>query len=221
MYVSEESVMGALEPDYDREPSRRAAWVAPRDVHDTVGPELGGRVLDVGCGEGRLVRTLAAGVQWFGVDSSPQQLTRCSCRPIIRADMRGLPFADGCFDAVVHLWCLYHLEDPRVAISEARRVLRPGGRYYAATAARNNDPELVPEGYPPGTFDAEDALSIVTSVFPNADAQTWDGRFFPLETTHEVRNYCRHNFIPVERAENAQVPLWLTKRGVLIRAAKS
>jgi SAM-dependent methyltransferase len=132
-----------------------------------------------------------------------------------------LPFRDGCFDAVVHLWCLYHLDDPYVAISEARRVLRSGGRYYACTAARNNDPELMPDGYPPGTFDAEDAVSIATSSFPNVEAEAWDGRFFPLETRRDVRSYCRHNFIPVERAESADIPLWLTKRGVLIRATKS
>ena len=32
--------------------------------------------------------------------------------------------------------------------------------------------------------------------------------------------YCRHNFIPAERAEAAEIPLWLTKRGVLVRARK-
>jgi SAM-dependent methyltransferase len=213
--------MSVLEPDYDGDPGRRQAWVAPQDVHETVGPELGGRVLDIGCGEGRLVRTLAAGAHWFGLDSSPQQLARCPSRPVVRADMRGLPFPDDCFDAVLHLWCLYHLGDPATAISEAHRVLRTGGRYYACTAARNNDPELVPEGYPRSTFDAEDAASIVTSVFPSVEAQSWDGRFFSLETAQDVRNYCRHNFIPVERAATAETPLWLTKRGVIIRATKT
>jgi len=44
--------------------------------------------------------------------------------------------------------------------------------------------------------------------------------FFPLATRGEIRAYCRHNFIPPERAEQAAVPLWLTKRGVLVRARK-
>ena len=141
-------------------------------------------------------------------------------RPLVLGDMRRLPFADSSFAEVAHLWCLYHLDDPAAAVREAWRVLRAGGRYYACTAARSSDPEIVPEGYPPTTFDAEDAVEIVASVFPNARPERWDERFFPLQTRDEVRAYCRHNFVPEQRAETVAVPLWLTKRGVLVRATK-
>jgi SAM-dependent methyltransferase len=213
--------MTVLEPDYDSDPGRGHAWVAPRDVHDLVGSELQGPVLDIGCGEGRLVPTLVGGVDWVGIDSSPRQLAGCPYRPIAVGDMRALPFADDSFAAVGQLWCLYHIADPRGAIAEARRVLRGGGRYYACTASRNNDPELVPEGYPSTTFDAEDAVAIVASVFPNAEPEAWDGAFYPLETKDEVRAYCRSHFIPAERADAVELPLWLTKRGVLVRATKN
>jgi SAM-dependent methyltransferase len=141
-------------------------------------------------------------------------------RPVVLADMRALPFRDDVFSEVTHFWCLYHLEDPRVAVVEAKRVLKPRGRYFAATSARDNDPEIMPEGYPASTFDAEDAEEIVVSIFDSVAAERWDAQFFPLRTRKEVRAYCRHNFIPVERADTAEVPLWLTKRGVLIRARK-
>jgi SAM-dependent methyltransferase len=212
--------MGVLEPDYDADPGRRRAWSAPRDVHDIVGPELSGPVLDVACGEGRLAASLAMGVEWIGVDSSPTQLSRCSYRPVVRSDMQSLPFPDDCFAEVTHLWCLYHLANPVLAIAEAKRVLRPGGRYYACTGARDNDPEIMAEGYPQGTFDAEEALALVGEVFSRAEAQRWDAQFFPLETREDVRNYCRHYYIPLERADTAVLPLWLTKRGVLVRATK-
>lgn len=214
--------MGAMPADYDDDPGRRRSWKAPRDVHEQVGPELVGPVLDVGCGEGRLAAQIPPGapVAWVGVDSSPGQLAVNPYRPVARADMLALPFADGVFAEVTHLWCLYHLDDPRPAIREAARVLRPGGRYYACSAARANDPEIMPEGYPPCTFDAEDAVAIVSSVFPDAVGEWWDGTFFPLETREEVRAYCRHNVIPPERAERADLPLWLTKRGVLVRGVK-
>lgn len=213
--------MRVLEPDYDSDPRRRQAWVAPRDVHDVVGPELRGPVLDVGCGEGRLFPQLQAGVAWVGIDASRQQIARCSFRPLVVGDMRLLPFADDTFAEVVHLWCLYHVDDPLVAVLEARRVLRDGGRYYACTAARTNDPEIMPEGYPATIFDAEEAVAIIGTVFPNARPEPWDDTFFPLETRDEVRAYCRHNFIPVARAETVALPLWLTKRGVLVRATKT
>jgi hypothetical protein len=91
---------------------------------------------------------------------------------------------------------------------------------FLRTAARDSDPELMPEGYPRSSFDAEEAAESVGSVFDQVEAERWDARFFPLGTRDEVRAYCRHNFIPAERAEDAELPLWLTKRGVLVRATE-
>jgi SAM-dependent methyltransferase len=186
-----------------------------------VAPQLIGPMLDVGCGEGRLAALLEAGVFWIGVDRSASQLAANPYRPVVQADMRALPFRDGSFAEVTQLWCLYHVEDPVAAIAEAKRVLRPTGRYYACAAARDNDPEIVPEGYPASSFDAEEAVSVVGSVFAHLEPDRWDGKFFPLATREEVRAYCRHNYIPAERAEAAEVPLWLTKRGVLVRATNT
>lgn len=212
--------MTALPPDYDTDPERWGSWEAPQDVHHMVAPELSGTVLDAGCGEGRLASLLGGNIAWIGVDASPAQLSANPYRPVVLADIRALPFRDGVFDAVTHLWCLYHLDDPAVAVREAARVLRTGGRYYASTGARDNDPEMMPEGYPPTPFDAEEAAAIVATVFPDVQPERWDGAFFPLETRDEVRAYCRHNYIPAGRAETAPLPLWLTKRGVLVRAHK-
>src|ERR1700730_9223743 len=212
--------MTALPPDYDSDPGRWQSNQPPRDVHEMIALELRGPVLDVGCGEGRLASLLAGAVRWVGVDSSPAQIAANPFRPVGRADMRALPFRDGAFAEVAHLWCLYHLDDPVPAIAEAARVLRPGGCYLACTAARDSDPEIMFEGYPPSTFDAEEAAGIVASAFDEVEAERWDGKFLPLQTRDEVRAYCRHNYIPAERAEHADVPLWLTKRGVIVRAAK-
>lgn len=207
-------------PDYDTDPERFRSWASPQDVHEIVAAELKGPVLDVACGEGRLASLLSHRTRWIGVDSSRTQLERNPHRPICRADMQMLPLGDGTFAEVTHLWCLYHLDDPVIAIREASRVLRAGGRYYACTAARDNDPELMPEGYPASPFDAEEAAGIVASVFSQVEAEPWDAAFYPIQTREEVRAYCRHHYIPPERAEAAKLPLWLTKRGVLVRATK-
>jgi SAM-dependent methyltransferase len=213
--------MAALPPDYDSDPERWQSWEAPRDVHHMMAAELSGPVLDVCCGEGRLATLLPGHVSWVGLDASASQLAANPFRPLIQADMRALPFPADSFAELTHLWCLYHVHDPLEAIREAKRVLRPGGRYYACTAARDNDPEIMPEGYPASSFDAEEAVSIVAATFASAAGERWDGLFFPLQTRDEIRAYCRHNYIPVERAEQCEVPLWLTKRGVLVRATKS
>ncbi|MGH3447712.1 MAG: methyltransferase domain-containing protein [Nocardioidaceae bacterium] len=157
--------MSVLPPDYDSGPARWQSWTSPRDVHNLVAPGLRGPVLDVGCGEGRLASLLGDDVSWVGVDSSPAQLAASPYRPVVRADMRALPFRDGVFAEVTHLWCLYHLAEPAVAITEAARVLEPGGRSFACTAARDSDPEILPEGYPPSPFDAEESAEIVATVF--------------------------------------------------------
>src|SRR5439155_807663 len=52
---------------------------------------------------------------------------------IVRADAESLPFRDESFDAVVATEVLEHLDEPGRMLSEARRVLRPGGQFFMTT----------------------------------------------------------------------------------------
>jgi SAM-dependent methyltransferase len=89
--------------------------------------------------------------------------------------MRLLPCEDNSFAEVTDLWCLCRLDDSLSALTEAKRILRPGGRYFACTAARDSDPEILPEGCPRSTFDAEEATDIVAAVFDRVEGQRWNG----------------------------------------------
>jgi SAM-dependent methyltransferase len=99
----------------------------------------GERVLDVGCGEGRFASELAAaGAQVLGLDVAWEPLRRARERDP-RLDLRLIdadgpwPVEDGSCDVVWAGETLEHVVDTARWLSEARRVLVPGGRVLLST----------------------------------------------------------------------------------------
>jgi SAM-dependent methyltransferase len=91
----------------------------------------GGRLLDVGCGAGRyLVQMRGLGWQVQGLDLSPEAAHALTARTAIDVRVGTLPHPDlapASFDALT-LWAsLEHVHQPRVVLSEAHRLLKPGG----------------------------------------------------------------------------------------------
>jgi SAM-dependent methyltransferase len=104
-------------------------------------PPAGKDVVDVGCGDGALVRALTdLGAHVTGVEVSESQLATA----IERDDGRGarylvgraerLPLGDASVDLAVFMRSFHHIpaEDLDAALAEARRVIRPGGAVYVA-----------------------------------------------------------------------------------------
>ena len=107
--------------------AHQAPWRGERPLAD-LRPWLGGRVLELGCGNGKLLRPLqAAGIDAVGLDVSFNVLQRLGQG--VLADAAALPLSDGAFDTVLDVHCTGHLlEAGRAAAHrEQRRVLRPGG----------------------------------------------------------------------------------------------
>jgi SAM-dependent methyltransferase len=104
------------------------------DVLADLVPLDGREVVDVGCGDGSLMRALAGrGASVVGVEVSEAAVARAGegCR-LGRAD--ALPLDDGSVDACVLMRSLHHVPAeamPR-AFTECARVLRPGGVMYVA-----------------------------------------------------------------------------------------
>ena len=100
-----------------------------RDLADLLGPGEG-LCLDMGCGTGLFLDPLAAtGRTVVGLDRSADQLriARGRSRRILQADAAMLPFRDLTFMAVAALWISTDVEDFASVLSEAARVLTPGG----------------------------------------------------------------------------------------------
>jgi SAM-dependent methyltransferase len=119
-------------------------WPAFRELL----PGPGRRTLDVGCGEGRVGRELAAGGhRVVGVDSSPSLVALAreagGYEQLLCAGAEDLPWPEDSFDLAVAFMSLHDMDDPASAIAEVARILEPGGRLCIATVHPFNRP---PEG---------------------------------------------------------------------------
>jgi ubiquinone/menaquinone biosynthesis C-methylase UbiE len=109
------------------------------EVYDALvrdGDLAGRRVLDVGCGTGKLAAALSERAKVWGVDRSPEMLEVARARaPRVRfkqADAYALPFKDGWFERAT-MWLVVHLLERPRAFAEIRRVLGAGGQVAVAT----------------------------------------------------------------------------------------
>jgi SAM-dependent methyltransferase len=196
---------------------------ARADLYAEVAARVRGHepVLDVGCGEGALANALPGVI---GLDRSTTMLAAAP-PPSVRGDALALPFQGDRFGAVVSINVLYHVDEPVQAIEEARRVLRTGGLFAAATVARDDSPELAHVWHAErSTFDAEEAPQIVASVFGEVDVDAWDAPLVHLPDRAAVRDYLIARLVSRseagDRAAAVPVPLDVTKRGCVVYARK-
>ncbi|MEO8744191.1 MAG: methyltransferase domain-containing protein [Candidatus Dormibacter sp.] len=147
----------------------------------------GMRVLDLACGPGtlsvRLARLVLPGGELVGVDLAPGMLdlARAAGAPNARfevMDIERLLFPDATFDAAACGHGLHFVPQLDVALREARRVLRPGGRFAASVPLADAGSSVwslllgvVDRHLPPAPQPADRALTRETVVDPQRFAQ--------------------------------------------------
>jgi len=163
---------------------------------DTMAFPAGSNILDIGCGPAWFWRAgaerMPPDLSITLLDSSPGMIKEAKANlskiePVgdlefHNADAVALPCANDAFDIVLLLHVLYHVSDPRKALMEAWRVLRPGGKVFVSTNALDNMNELHVlgaktyggSGVDPGAalFSLDSAESLVSVLF--SDMRRYD-----------------------------------------------
>jgi len=94
----------------------------------------GDKVLDLGCGNGRLLKVFKKQIDYFGLDAS-EKLIEIAKKEYPKnkfkvGDILSLPFPDNFFDKVFVIRTLHHVPSKKLrlqALKEVRRVLKPSG----------------------------------------------------------------------------------------------
>ena len=110
-----------------------------------------GAVLEIGLGTGLNLPHYPARVTWLtAVDPRPQLPALVEARSvglsfpveILRLNAERLPFEDARFDCVVSTWTLCTIPNVLAALTEVRRVLKPGGSFLFLEHGRSEDPKI-------------------------------------------------------------------------------
>ncbi len=129
---------GKIADDYDNSFEGRFTLAFNTRLAEIVRVPDGGRLLDIACGNGRLLKMLrqTRRFEGYGTDIS-EAMVRAAERDLpdmtfCTAPADKLPFEDGFFDVVTACTAFHHFPDVAAFAREAHRVLAPDGRLYVA-----------------------------------------------------------------------------------------
>ena len=134
----------------------RSLHIAESEVEAAIARAIGdrpvGRLIDIGTGTGRMLELFAGDSQGaMGIDRSPEMLRLARVKlaeaglvsaELRQGDMYSLPIPSGAADTVIIHQVLHFAQQPAAAVSEAARLLSPGGRLLIIDFAPHEREEL-------------------------------------------------------------------------------
>lgn len=146
---------------YEPGQTRWALRTSMRQMEDRLAAELalprGAKVLDAGCGIGNVARALAVrhGLNITGVDILDFNIAEAKRRSVNCGltrtthfqigDYHHLPFDDDSFDGLYTMETFVHSANPKAALAEFARVLKPGGKLVMFEYSRTPDEQVSAE----------------------------------------------------------------------------
>jgi SAM-dependent methyltransferase len=218
---------GSLSDAWERHAGRWARWarVPGHDIyHEQLNwpafrglcPPPGRRTLDVGCGEGRVGRQLAAaGHCVAGIDSSPTLVALAreagGFEELVCGDSAKLPWPGQSFDLVLAYMSLHDIDDLAGTVAEIGRVLDPGGRFCLAIVHPLNRRTEALENY----FDEQ---RVADDLERGGLSMTFEGIDRPLEAYPQA--LARAGFVIEELREPRPTAAAVAAAPQLAKAAK-
>lgn len=100
-----------------------------RTANRLLAPEVGMRLLEVGCGRGHLISRLQAqGLDAVGIDANPHAVEHGVASNLLVMQAEALDFPDASFDLLCSIHTIEHVGPLDRALAEMARVLKPGGK---------------------------------------------------------------------------------------------
>ncbi len=126
-----------------QEQTGNAGYEYALDILKLTGKDI---LLDVGCGTGLFCHLAwETGAKVAGIDATAELIERAKKRvpaiPFVTGEMEQLPFGDNNFDVVTGFNSFQYAENTKNALTEAKRVLKPGGKLTAMIWGNREDCE--------------------------------------------------------------------------------
>lgn len=147
--------------------------------------DTGGKLLDIGCGDGVLLSSVGRCESLFGVDISSPALKIAVSRglKVLKIDFNtgNIPFKDHIFNTIVCLDVIEHIFEPDELIREAKRLLKKGGIFIVST--------------PNIRFIEHLSMLLTEGCFPKTsyDAYSYDGGHIHYFTFSDIRILLERN----------------------------
>ena len=144
-----------------------------------------GRILDIGCGTGKMLRSIKGDYEKYGLDIDKRMIEHARKQDngteYEIGDSNNLPYETGHFDLVMCHSLLHHLKDPRQTISEILRVAKPQGAVFIRDLIRPATESILQRyflGYLASHYDEQNKRLFENSLRSSFTFDEWR-KFYP------------------------------------------